>query len=163
VLREAEARDRTAIIELNASAEVFAYLGGPRDRDELERIVPEVPARYAGSFVVEHDGAAIGILTFRRRDRGRPGHIRPEGDEVEIGYLLLPEAWGSGYATEACAVALAWADRVLPGEPVVLCTQTANQPSIRGAARLGFVEVERFEEFDAEQWFGVRWPVGTGR
>ena len=96
--------------------------------------------------------------------RRRPGHIRPEGDEVEIGYLLLPEAWGSGYATEACTAALAWVGRAVPGEPVVLCTQTANQPSMRVAERLGFVEVGRcVEEYDAEQWLGVRWPVGTGR
>ncbi len=113
--------------------------------------------------MVEHEGAPIGTVSFRRRDRERPGHVRPEGDEVEIGYLLLPEAWGSGYATEACTAALAWVDRAVPGEPVVLCTQTANQPSMRVAERLGFVEVGRFEEYDAEQWLGVRWPVGTGR
>ena len=27
---------------------------------------------------------------------------------------------------------------------------------MRLAAKLGFTEVERFEEFGAEQWFGVR-------
>jgi hypothetical protein len=30
---------------------------------------------------------------------------------------------------------------------------------MRLAEKLGFVEVARFEEFDAEQWFGVRWPT----
>jgi RimJ/RimL family protein N-acetyltransferase len=39
---------------------------------------------------------------------------------------------------------------------VVLCTQTANDRSMRLAAKLGFTEVERFEEYGAEQWFGVR-------
>ena len=159
VLRAAEARDRAAIIELNASPEVFAHLGGPRPRDELERLAPEVPGRSAGSFVVERDGSAIGVVTFRRRDRERPGHVRTEGDEVELGYLLLPEAWGLGYAAVACAAADEWLDRSLPGEPVVLCTQTANDRSMRVAERLGFDEVERFEEFGAEQWFGVRWPT----
>jgi RimJ/RimL family protein N-acetyltransferase len=38
---------------------------------------------------------------------------------------------------------------------VVLCTQTANDRSMRVAAKLGFTEVERFEEYGAEQWFGV--------
>jgi len=37
----------------------------------------------------------------------------------------------------------------------VLCTQTANDRSVRLAAKLGFTEVERFEEDGAEQWFGV--------
>ena len=76
--------------------------------------------------------------------------------EAELGYLFLPSAWGRGYAAEACAAVLAWSDDALPGEPLVLCTQTANVSSMRLAERLGFAEVERFEEFGAEQWFGVR-------
>ncbi|MGW9370156.1 GNAT family N-acetyltransferase [Streptomyces xanthophaeus] len=74
----------------------------------------------------------------------------------ELGYVLLPQAWGHGYAAEACAAVLAWFADVLPGEPVVLCTQTANTRSTTLAAKLGFIEVERFEEYGAEQWFGVR-------
>ena len=45
--------------------------------------------------------------------------------------------------------------RCASSEPVVLCTQTANDRSMRLAAKLGFTEVERFEEYGAEQWFGV--------
>jgi RimJ/RimL family protein N-acetyltransferase len=41
----------------------------------------------------------------------------------------------------------------------VLCTQIANDRAMRLAARLGFTEVQRFEEYGAEQWFGVRSPV----
>ena len=37
MLREPEARDRAAFIELLASPEVGTYLGGPQSRDELER------------------------------------------------------------------------------------------------------------------------------
>jgi hypothetical protein len=47
----------------------------------------------------------------------------------------------------------------LASEPVVLCTQTANDRSMRLAAKLGFTEVERFEQYGAEQWFGVWSPV----
>jgi RimJ/RimL family protein N-acetyltransferase len=71
---------------------------------------------------------------------------------------FLPEAWGFGYAAEACEAALDWLD-ALPGEPVVLFTQTANARSMRLAAKLGFTEVERFRAWDAEQWFGMRLPV----
>ena len=156
VLRESEARDRATVIELFASPEVRTYLGGARPRDELEREVPELPGRRPGFFVVDLDGAMIGIVTFDRRDAERPGQVFPEAGEVELGYLFLPQAWGLGYAAEACAAALDWLTGALPGEPVVLCTQTANAPSMRLAAKLGFTEVERFEEFGAEQWFGVR-------
>ena len=160
VLRESEAGDRAAFVELFAAPEVHAYLGGARPRDELERAVPEVPGRRAGLFVVDLGGAMIGTVTLDRRDAARPGHVRPGAGEAELGYLFLPRAWGRGYAAEACAAALGWFAGECPGEPVVLCTQTANDPSMRLAAKLGFTEVGRFEEYGAEQWFGV-WSPGT--
>ncbi|MDX2675007.1 GNAT family N-acetyltransferase [Streptomyces sp. NY05-11A] len=159
VLRKSEARDRAAFIELFASPQVRTYLGGPRARDELERAVPELPGRRPGLFVVDLDGTMIGTITLDRRDAERPGHFRPDARETELGYMFLPEAWGCGYAAEACAVALDWFANALPGEPVVLCTQTANDRSMRLAAKLGFTEVQRFEEWGAEQWFGVWFPV----
>ncbi len=95
-------------------------------------------------------------MTLDRRDPERAGHVSESGDEVEIGYMFLPASWGNGYATEAVAAVLVWAETHLPSEPIVLCSQAANEASGRLAARLGFREVERFVEFDAEQWLGVR-------
>jgi len=155
VLRESEARDRAAFIELLASPEVHTYLGGPRPRDELEREMPGVPERWPGSFVVDLDGAMIGQILLRRPVKHRPAAV----GKVDLGYLFLPRAWGFGYAAEACAAALDWFDGVLPGEPVVLATQTANVGSMRLAEKLGFAEVERFHAWDADQWLGLRSPV----
>ena len=159
VLRESGARDRAALIDLFSSPEVGTYIGGPQPRAELERTVPEIPGRRPGFFVVDLDGAMIGMITLDRRDAERRGHVRPDAGEAELGYLFLPQAWGCGYAAEACAAALGWFTGALPGEPVVLCTQTANNRAMRLAAKLGFTEVERFEEYGAEQWFGVWSPV----
>ncbi|WP_208862824.1 GNAT family N-acetyltransferase [Micromonospora chersina] len=156
MLREPEARDRATFIELLASPEVHTYLGGPRPRDELERELPEAPGRWPGSFVVDLDGAMIGRILLRRATEHRRAAAVGKAD---LGYLFLPRAWGFGYAAEACAAALHWFDGVLPGEPVVLTTQTANTRSIRLAAKLGFIEVERFWAWDAEQWLGLRPPA----
>ncbi|ATE54827.1 GNAT family N-acetyltransferase [Actinosynnema pretiosum] len=160
VLRASEARDRPALVGLFSSPEVAAHIGGPQsperfDRAVLEREMPEVPGRRPGFFVVEHDGAAIGVVTFDRRPADSP--TRPD-DEVMIGYLFLPSVWGRGYAAEACAAALDWCAGALPGEPVVLCTAVANERSVRLAARLGFTGVERFPAYGTEQWLGVRVP-----
>ncbi|ASO21634.1 RimJ/RimL family protein N-acetyltransferase [Actinoalloteichus hoggarensis] len=162
VLRESEARDRAAVIELFASPEVGTYVGGARPRDELERTVPEVPGRRPGFFVVECDGAMVGMITLDRRDAASPGPARPDAGEAELGYLFLPEAWGRGYAAEACRAVLGWFADALPGERVVLCTQSANERAMRVAAKLGFTEVERFQAYGAEQWFGVWSPVAPG-
>ena len=158
VLREPEARDRAAFIELLASPEVGMYLGGPRPRDELEREMPGAPERPPGLFIVDLDGAMIGQVILRRATVGPDGPPAAAG-QAELGYLFLPEAWGFGYAAEACAAALGWFAGELHGEPVVLFTQTANVRSMRLAAKLEFTEVERYESYGAEQWFGMWSPV----
>ena len=152
VLRESEARDRAAFIELHASPEVGTYLGGPRPRDELEREMPGTPERPPGLFAVDFNGAMIGQVILKRATGLCAG-------KAELGYLFLPQAWGFGYAAEACTAALGWFAGEFPGEPVVLFTQTANVRSMRLAAKLGFTEVERYEAYGAKQWFGVRSPV----
>jgi len=161
-LRTSEARDRAGLIDLFASPEVGVHIGGARPREELEESVPEVPGRREGFFVVECDGEFLGMVTFDRRDADHPGHVCTEGNEAQLGYMLLPGAWGQGIATEACAAALAWFAAAFPDEPVVLAAQTANGASVRVAEKLGFRLHEVFEEYGAEQWFGV-WTSPSGR
>ncbi len=93
VLREPEARDRAAFIELLASPEVGTYLGGPQPRDELEREMPGAPERRPGLFIVDLGGAMIGQVILRRAtEHGPPA----AAGQAELGYLFLPEAWGFG-------------------------------------------------------------------
>src|ERR1700678_1732576 len=144
VLRQPEARDRAAFIELLASPEVGTYLGGPRPRDELERETPGTPEQAPGLFTVELNGAVIGQVILRRAN----GLSVPSAaGKAELGYMFLPEAWGFGYAAEACAAALDWLARELPGEPMVLFTQTANARSMRLAAKLGVSEAGRVRDW----------------
>ena len=100
-----------------------------------------------GSFVLElrrgndgAEGAVVGVCSLSR-ERG----------ELEIGYMLLPSYWGKGLASEAVAMVLAWVAEHLDDKQVIAVTQAANMASLRLLARLGFVERERFVEFDADQ------------
>jgi len=161
-LREPEPRDRTTMIELLASPEVGTYIGGAQPLLELERVIPDTPRRRPGLFVVEAGGSMIGTVTLDPTD---PTHANAHGHRpvagVELGYLFLPTAWGRGYAAEACTAALDWLAGVLPDVAVMLCTQTANLPSMRLAARLGFREVARYNAYETEQWLGIAAP-GVG-
>jgi RimJ/RimL family protein N-acetyltransferase len=103
----------------------------------------------------------IGQVILKRAEVS-PHRAPAAAGKAELGYLFLPEAWGFGYAAEACAAALDWLAGTLPGEPVVLFTQTANARSMRLAAKLGFTEVERYEAYGAEQWFGMWTPRAEG-
>lgn len=63
--------------------------------------------------------------------------------EVELGYALLPEFWGLGYATEAGAGALEHAQAALGLTEVVAFALPGNQPSLAVLQRLGFEDEQR--------------------
>jgi RimJ/RimL family protein N-acetyltransferase len=161
LLRAPEARDREVFLDLGSDPVVNRHLGGGQDRATLDDTLPAVPADRPAQYVLEHDGRFQGWIGLSRREADRPGRAvggeHPLEHPLELSYVLPVHAWGHGYAAEACAALLALADRRL-GEPVVLCTQVANTRSRALAVRLGFLEAQRFEEFGAEQWFGVRHP-----
>ena len=140
VLRESEARDRTAFIELLASPEVNTYLGGPRPRTELERETPAIPEHWPGSFVVELNGAMIGQILLRRATHPPPPRRPPERPTSATSSSPTPGAPAT--PPSPAPQPSTWFDEALPGEPIILTTQSANTPSMRLAATLGFTELE---------------------
>lgn len=80
---------------------------------------------------------AIGYVNF---------HAPPdEAGVAEIGYALLPEWRGRGYAIEAARGALAWAARDPRTRTLRASVAPDNEPSLRLIAKLGFVRT-------GEQW-----------
>lgn len=146
--------DRSALLELRCDPEVRRHLGGPVDRAVADSELTDEVLTRSGSFAVEVGGAVVGTVSLTWRSPDRPGHV--DGPAAEVSYALLPSAWGRGYATEAVTAVLGWLEAVRQDLSVLLCTQVANRASVRLAERLDFFETERFEEFGAEQWFGVR-------
>jgi RimJ/RimL family protein N-acetyltransferase len=62
------------------------------------------------------------------------------GDEIELGWLYLPEHWGRGFATEA-----AKALRPLRDGRIVSFIRTDNQASENAARKLGATRERIFE------------------
>jgi RimJ/RimL family protein N-acetyltransferase len=67
----------------------------------------------------------------------RPDVVELQSSEVEIGWLLLPSAWGQGYATEAAGALLEEGFRRLELDRIVARYQPANTPSGRIMEKLG--------------------------
>lgn len=85
---------------------------------------------YAVWFLELPNGVRVGDLCFKG--------LREDG-AVEIGYGLLPEYWGQGYATEAVTAASAWA-AAQPGVTRVEAeTEPDNAASQRVLEKAGFV------------------------
>lgn len=162
ILRKAIGADLDGIVALKTDPAIRRFLGGaaPVARVRAKLLVDGLESVTAdpGTFVVAsaRTNEMLGMVTLDRRPPQRPGHVRPEGNELELSYLLLPAHWGHGFAYEACELLLKSAEAAWPGEVVLVVTQTANAAAVALATRLGFEHVDSFEEFGAPQWLGVR-------
>jgi RimJ/RimL family protein N-acetyltransferase len=61
----------------------------------------------------------------------------PGWPELELGYWLVTEHQGKGYALEACVACIGYAREVLHAKSLVSYIDPRNAPSIRLAKRLG--------------------------
>ncbi|MEV5415980.1 GNAT family N-acetyltransferase [Streptomyces albogriseolus] len=99
-----------------------------------------------GAFVPEW---GMYVLVRREDDRavGAMGFHGPPGADgrVEIGYDLVVEARGNGYATEALRTLSAWALGQDAVHTVVAVVEETNVPSQKVVTRAGFTEVSRQE------------------
>lgn len=98
-------------------------------------------------MIVERESAAVvGDIGFM----GPPGADRT----VEIGYSVIPDRRGRGYATEATRALVHWALGQPRVEMVVAGCDRENAPSIRILERIGFV---RTGEMNGQ----LRWRIET--
>jgi RimJ/RimL family protein N-acetyltransferase len=147
VMRGHEVEDFAALAAMWADGPVARHVGGrPATREEawarLLRHVGHWSLLGFGYWVVEErvGGAFLGEVGFGDFKRD----IEPSfGDALEAGWILGPSARGRGYATEAAWAALGWAQENLGRRRTVCMIAPENGPSLRLAARCGFVEFAR--------------------
>lgn len=89
-IRNMRPGDADALYRLLSDPEVMQYLEPPYDRVQAEAFLhhaglSEPPLVYA----VEENGSFIGYVIYHAYD----------AESVEIGWVLLPEYWGRGYAS----------------------------------------------------------------
>lgn len=161
VLRKAHNADREAILAHATDPDVRAHLGGPQEREAVERdldssgvaAVTAAPGAYVIADSVT-DGF-VGTISLTRRGAHHPGHLTSAGEELELAYTLRRSHWGRGVAFRAATALLRRAAADLPHEPVIVVTQSANIRSLKLCQRLGFTPAMTFEEFGAEQTLAV--------
>ena len=91
---------------------------------------------------------------------GDIGYHGPLHDEatVEIGYTLLPEAQGLGYATEATAALIEWTFAHTKVAQIIAQIDPTNAASLRVAAKLGMWELPAVSP--EHLCFGLSRPTG---
>lgn len=144
VLRPHAIADFDEVAAMWADPEVVRFIGGvPSTRGEswarLLRYIGHRAALGYGFWAIrDRAGRYVGELGFADFHRD----VEPAFDVPEAGWVLAPWAHGQGFAREALAAALAWADAHLATD-LACVIEPANARSIRLATACGFVETHR--------------------
>jgi RimJ/RimL family protein N-acetyltransferase len=133
LLRPLTTADLDEVVELHAAPEVKRTMGAfdrGATRARLERNELEWTERGHGLVAILERNTG--------RFLGRSGlKYWPQFDETEVGWVLRPDVWGEGFATEAGRACLDWGFRDLGLPYVTAMILLDNQRSIRVAERLG--------------------------
>ena len=117
-----------------ADEEAARYIGGVQTRSQAWRGFMSV----AGAWAME--GFAMFSVIEKESGRwvGRLGPWAPaEWPGTEVGWGVIRECWGRGYATEGATAAIDWAFDRLGWTEVIHCIDPANVASQNVARRLG--------------------------
>jgi RimJ/RimL family protein N-acetyltransferase len=141
-LRAHRAEDHAECTAIWSDPEVVRHIGGrPFTAEEVWRRLLQYAGLWSllgyGYWAVEEKASGryigdIGFADFRR-------DLQPSLEGMlEFGWVLAPHAHGKGYASEAVAAAMAWAEQHRPSLRAVCIIDPVNQPSIRVAEKAGF-------------------------
>jgi ribosomal-protein-alanine N-acetyltransferase len=133
-LRPAQAGDLEGLHAVFSHPAAMRYWSRPphteigQTRDFLDNMI-SAPADLSDDFIVEYQGRAV----------GKAGCWRIP----EIGYILHPDHWGQGLATEALSAVVGYIFATRPVEAITADVDPRNEASLRLLAKLGFIETHR--------------------
>lgn len=148
--RSVTAHDAHRLYQLDRAPGVMRFLA--REPESIDQVIDAtIPDQIQIALQLPGYGMYLMFLrdsdTFIGRMSLRPNSPHP-GDS-ELGYRLLPEFWGSGYASEAAAEFTRFAFDDLDTDRVVATIMAVNQRSRAVMQRIGLVHVRTFHpEFD---------------
>lgn len=145
ILRKHRLDDFPAYAAMWATEEVTRFIGGKPNTDEeawakFMRMAGQWTMLGFGFFAVEEraTGRFIGETGYVEGRRA----IEPSLIGIpEIGWAFVPDVHGKGYALEASRAALNWGPARFGNVPMRCIIAPENEPSLRLAKKLGFVEL----------------------
>jgi RimJ/RimL family protein N-acetyltransferase len=125
-----------------ADERTMRYVGGqPLARDETWRRLLGSRGLWSilgyGYWAAERKADGVMVAQIGFADFKRPMTPSIEG-LPEAGWIVAPDAWGQGIASEALAACLAWSDAHLNASQVMAIIDHGNTASVRVAEKAGF-------------------------
>jgi RimJ/RimL family protein N-acetyltransferase len=133
LLRPLTTADLDEVVEMHATPEVIRTMG------TYDRAAAAVRLEHAEREWQERGHGLVAIIERATgRFLGRSGlKYWPEFDETEVGWVLRPDAWGHGFATEAGRACIDWGFEALEVPYLTAMIVPDNGRSIHVAERLG--------------------------
>lgn len=136
-LREFTLADAGFILELLNQPSFIRFIG-----DRGVRTVADAEQYLAQGPLKSYEQNGFGLWYVEQKETqafvGMCGLIkRPELEDVDLGYALMPEFWAQGYATEACSAVLGHAHQQLKIKRLVAIVAPENAASIRVLEKIG--------------------------
>jgi ribosomal-protein-alanine N-acetyltransferase len=139
-VRDFTAADFPEIYRIQSDPEVMRYIRAPVTEEQIVRDRMAAWADYAqknpglgvwGIFVKD-TGVFAGYVTCRHTD------FDPATGEYEVGYVIVPEHWGQGYATEVTQRACEYVFEAFSPKEIIAFTDPLNVASQRVLLKCGF-------------------------
>ncbi len=148
ILREFRISDDMAMFELDSNPEVHKYLGNHpvTNIEQVQTYIANIQQQY-----LDH-GIGRWITIEKSSDEiigwaGLKFITEYENNQInfhDVGYRLMPQYWGKGYATEATLAALHYGFEHLNLEKIIGTVHAENKASRRVLEKCGLEYIEQF-------------------
>ena len=134
LLRPIQLEDFDAYAEFVRDPDAARFVGGPQVRSAAWRSFMTL----AGAWHLQGVSMFSVLLKDSGEWIGRVGPWFPEGwPGTEVGWGIVPQQWGKGFATEAARATMDWAFEELGWDEVIHTIDPENVASIAVARKLG--------------------------
>lgn len=158
ILREFREEDAPRLLRLNSNINVIKYLHMEPMKNmeealkDVKWVTDQYPKNKIGRWIMleKSTGEFMGWTGLKLEDMEMNG----QQDFYDVGYRMLPEFWGKGYATESVLASLRYAFEEMRLEKLNAAAHWENLASRRVLKKSGFRELNIFDIFDFKAyWF----------
>ncbi|WP_299114077.1 GNAT family N-acetyltransferase [uncultured Winogradskyella sp.] len=165
MLREFRKEDVNSLFQLDSNPIVHKYLGNKpvKDISESERYIEDCLPKYIShgicrlAVIEKQSEAFIGWSGLRFIDDYT---FNSKTNFYDVGYRLMPEYWGKGYATEAGKASVDFGFKALNLKTIYGITELGNIASHKALLKIGLNYIEDFKYKNEEilRWYRIKNP-----
>jgi [ribosomal protein S5]-alanine N-acetyltransferase len=133
---------------LNGDVEIVRYIRPAKSRGDCDEFLAQIINRYEEKPL---EGRWAAVDKYSNEFIGSFAFIPIEGTGMmQLGYALLKENWGKGYATELTLAGLDYVFTKTSLTEIFAVTETANVTSQKVLLKAGFIDEATYKEGEKE-------------